>query len=73
MVLRRAAVSVRFKILQVDAEGTLPASRDARSRGCTCPLQENRGGGGWAVSDNDALRGFWIAEDCEIHRTLADS
>jgi len=61
-------VSVRFKILRLDAEGMLPASQDAQRRGCTCPVAENRAGAGWAVSDDRKLKGFWIADDCAIHR-----
>jgi hypothetical protein len=66
-------VSVRFRILRIDTEGTLPASRDAQRRGCTCPVRENRGGAGWPVSDDDALKGFWVDEECELHGGLAAS
>jgi hypothetical protein len=61
-------VSVQFKILRVQAEAAPPASPNARRRGCTCPVRENRAGGGWDVSENDTLKGFWIDEACEIHR-----
>jgi len=62
-------VSVRFKILRVGATVSRPASRDARRRGCTCPVPENRGGVGWDVSDDQQLKGFWIDEECVVHRT----
>ena len=61
-------VSVRFKILRVGATASRPASRDARRRGCTCPVEENRGGGGWDVADDEQLKGFWIDEECVVHR-----
>jgi hypothetical protein len=60
-------VSVRFKIVRVDPERPSPASLDARRRGCTCPVSENRAGVGWDVSDDRSLKGFWIADDCPIH------
>jgi hypothetical protein len=60
-------VSVRFKILRVAATVSRPASRDARRRGCTCPVSENRGGAGWDVSDDEHLKGFWIDEECVVH------
>lgn len=58
---------MRFRILRVAAEGPLPASPDARRHGCLCPVSENRAGAGWDVSDDSALKGFWIFEQCAIH------
>lgn len=60
-------VSIRFKILPVGATVSRPAGRDARRRGCTCPVPENRGGAGWDVSDDEHLKGFWIDEECVVH------
>jgi hypothetical protein len=60
-------MSVRFKILRVGATVSRPASRDARRRGCTCPVPENRGEAGWDVSDDEHLKGFWIDEECVVH------
>jgi len=62
-------VSVRFKIVRVGATVARPAGHDARRRGCTCPVPENRGGVGWDVSDDQQLKGFWIDEECVVHRT----
>jgi len=62
-------VSVRFKIVRVDATVARPAGHDARRHGCTCPVPENRGGVGWDVSDDQQLKGFWIDEECVVHRT----
>src|SRR5215471_1569174 len=61
-------LSIRCKILRVVAAAATPASRDARTRGCTCPVRENRAGGGWEVSDDEALKCFWIDEQCVVHR-----
>jgi hypothetical protein len=65
----RGGVSVRFKILRTGTTTVTPASRDARADGCTCPVRENRAGGGWDVSDDETLRGFWINEQCAVHAT----
>jgi len=62
-------VSVRFKILRVGTTTVTPASRDARAGGCKCPVRENRAGGGWGVSDDETLKGFWINEQCPVHAT----
>jgi hypothetical protein len=66
---------MRFRILRIGAgTGTSPpASREARRRGCTCPVRENRAGGGWDVSDDDTRKGFWIDEDCDTHRACLSS
>jgi hypothetical protein len=66
----RRGVSVRFKILRIDTvEGSL-ASLDGRRRGCTCPVSENPAGAGWDISDDRAIKGFWIDDDCPMHRHL---
>jgi len=39
-------------------------------RGRTCPVAENRAGAGLAVSDDRKLKGFWIGDDCAIHRNI---
>jgi len=64
---------ILFKILQVSIGAVLPGSTAARKRECTCPIEENRSGAGLEVSADRSRRGFWIDEDCHIHREFAQS
>jgi hypothetical protein len=63
---------IRFKIVRTGGGAILPGSADARKRACQCPIDENRSGAGWEVSSDRALRGFWIVEDCPMHRQLLE-
>jgi hypothetical protein len=63
---------IRFKIVRTDGGTLRPGGADARERACRCPVDENRSGAGWEVSSDRTLRGFWIVEDCPMHRQLLD-
>ena len=58
----------RSKIFALPIRSAHPGSDLAGSRGCTCPIVENRRGQGLDVADDPRRRGFWIASDCVLHR-----
>ena len=64
--------TMQFKILN-RRTGDGPGSKEALARGCACPRAANRDGAGWAVSDSDSRRGFWIDRSCRLHRRLVSS
>ena len=64
---------ILFKILRVSIGAMLPGSTAARTRECTCPIEENRSGAGLEVSADRDRRGFWIDEGCQTHRELIQS
>ena len=67
-------MSVRFKILRVGATASRPASRDARRRGCTCPVEENRGGGeyhsSFMVAESDLIPYSTVVADPPVRLGL---
>ena len=64
---------MRFKILSRRTGSDGPGSKEALARGCACLRAANRDGAGWAVSDSDSRRGFWIDRSCRLHRRLVST
>jgi len=62
-----------FKILILPSDLAHPGSPEARRRGCTCPSRENRAGNGLEVSVDETKRGFWIVDDCPLHRNTLET
>jgi hypothetical protein len=60
----------KLKILILPLELASPGSVEAGRRGCNCPPRENRADKGLDVSVDETKRGFWIADDCPLHRDV---
>ena len=60
----------RFKIFVVPLSLAPPGSTEAGRRGCDCPSRENRGGKGLDVAVDGMRRGFWIGDDCPLHKDI---